>query len=77
LSPLFSVGFNKAVQQHVYTHAAVSDGGVVVTRDHWPFLSDVFEDFDNVTRAALWEETVDLVEDLRRILAESTRRPAR
>lgn len=57
-SPLFSASFNKAIEQHVYTHTAVSQGNVKVTREHWHFLSDVFDDFDHVTRAALWEETL-------------------
>ena len=36
----------------------MSEGNFEVTREHWQFLSEVFEDFDHITRAALWEETL-------------------
>jgi hypothetical protein len=54
---LFSVRFNEAIERHFWTHQAMARGLCEVKPEHWPFLSDDFENFDHITRQELWEET--------------------
>lgn len=57
-SLLFSERFTKGIDQHIWLHQAVAQRYSILTPDHWSFVSDVFDDFDHITRAALWEETL-------------------
>lgn len=59
-SLLFSAAFRKAIDQHIWIHTATSEGQSEVSREHTDFLSEVFEDFDHVTRAALSEDTPEV-----------------
>jgi len=57
---VFSARFNEAIQRHIWTHEAIAHRHSEVQREHWPFLFDVFQNFDQATREALWDETLGI-----------------
>jgi len=61
---LFSEKFVDSVQYHSWFHHAVASGSVTLSGDHYAFAFDVFNHFDDLTRKALWEETLGISKDV-------------
>jgi hypothetical protein len=55
---LFSKKFDKRIRFHYWIFQAPFYDQINITPDHLDFLSYIAEDFDNLTRTALWEETL-------------------
>lgn len=56
---LFSDAFGVSVSHHMLMHAAIVNGSRTLKEDHFAFLFATFNDFDELTRRALWQETLD------------------
>jgi len=54
---MFSETFDRILRQHLWIHEAIAKNLVDLNRDHWPFIAEIFNDFDRLTRIGLWEET--------------------
>jgi hypothetical protein len=55
---LFSKALATKLAYHVWFHDAVVNQSVAITRENYPFAIAVSNNFADMTRAALWEETL-------------------
>jgi len=55
---LSSEKFEERIQYHFWLHQAVAEDQVKVNQDHLDFGHFIFDDFDELTREALWEQTL-------------------
>ena len=57
-SMLYPDDFSKTLTGHFYIHSAIAYKKIVLTKDHFYFLSSVCRNFDYVTRIALYKSTL-------------------
>lgn len=55
---LFPDNFSKQLQYHVWLHDAVVTEATPITRDNYPFILAICDNFAQMTREALWQETL-------------------
>lgn len=60
---LFSSEFGVSISHHILLHAAIINGSRTLKEGHFAFLFATFNDFDELTRRALWQETLDRPEE--------------
>lgn len=57
-SILFSEEFGDEIEYHYWFHQAPAHGNIALSKEHMDYGSEIFDDFDYLTRTALWEEAI-------------------
>lgn len=55
---LFSENFDERIQAHFTFHQAIAEDQVKVSKEHLPYAHFIFNDFDELSKEALWEQTL-------------------